>query len=193
MFTDLLTEYVEVKVARYGANIIMGAVAETPIGFALEVAGRFSEFMETEGISELDKLGARELRKLEHPLKFKFEGKDLLKKMQEAFSQPAGGQKVWQRGGWATSKEEWLAEAWEHDWRSQPRVPAGSLQTVSTRNGVHRAGGEWTFGRLSYAFVGAPAVGKGKQRTSRNKRRLRRYRRYGRLAARDFVKGQDGG
>lgn len=190
---ELLTEYAEVKVAKYGASLIMGAVAETPLGFALEVAGRFSEFLESEGISELDKIAAGELRKLEHPLKFKLEGRHLLRKMQEAFSQPTGDHKaVWQRGGWATSREDWMAEAWQHDWRSQPRIPAGSSTTVSTRLGERHAGGEWTFGRLSYAFTGAPAIGKGRPRTSRNKRRLRRYRRYGRLAARDLVRGPDG-
>ena len=188
---NLLTEYAELKVANYGASVIMGAIAETPLGFAMEAAGRFAEFVESEGISELDKLGAHELRKLEHPLKFKFEGRHLLEKMQQAFSQPIG-KAAWQRSSWATSKEEWMAEAWQHDWRSQPRVPAGSFQTVSTRRGVIRAGGEWTFGRLGSPIVGSPAIGKGKQKSSRNKRRLRQYRRYGRLAARDFVKGQDG-
>jgi hypothetical protein len=193
MFLDALTEYVEQKVASYGAGIIMGAVAESPFGFALEVANRFSEFVETEGISELDKLASREIRKLENPLKYRFKGRSLLNKMQEVFSQPAGRTAAWKHSPWATSKEEWMADKWEHDWRSQPRVPAGSFQMVSTRRGQIKAGGEWTFGRLSYPFAGSPAIGKGKQRSSRNKRRLRRYRRYGRLAARDFVKAQDGG
>ncbi len=172
---ELLSDYVEEKVVSYGASIIMGAVAETPFGFALEVANRFSEFVESESISELDRIAVGELHKLERPLKFKFKGRDLLKKMQEAFS-----------------RDDWMAEAWEHDWGSQPRIPAGSFQMVSTRRGQRRAGGEWTFGRLGYPFVGSPAVGKGKSKTSRNKRRLRRYRRYGRLAARDFVRSQDG-
>src|SRR6266705_3406317 len=131
---ELLTDFLEEKVAGFGANIIMGAVAETPLGFAMETAGRFAEFVESEGINELDKIAAGELRKLEHPLKFRYKGHDLLKKMQEAFSQPTAGHKaMWQRGGWATSRENWMAEAWEHDWRSQPRVPAGSYATVSTR------------------------------------------------------------
>ena len=190
---EALTEYVGLKVANYGANIIMGAVAETPLGFAMEVAGRFSEFIESEGVSELEKLGVKELHKLERPLKFKLKGHELLNKMQEVFSHAAGDQKAnWRRGGWATSKQEWMSDKWQHDWRSQPRVPAGSLVTISTRRGQVRTGGEWTFGRLSSAVEGAPAVGKGKSRSSRNRRRLRRYRRYGKLAARDLVRGSDG-
>lgn len=190
---ELLSDFLEQKVAHFGANIIMGAVAETPLGFAMEAAGRFAEFVESEGINELDKLAAGELRKLDHPLKFRLKGHELLKKMQEAFSQPTAGNKaIWQRSDWATSRADWMAEAWQHDWRSQPRVPAGSFQTVSTRRGVIRAGGEWSFGRLGSPVAGSPAVGKGKQKSSRNKRRLRRYRRYGRIAARDFVRSQDG-
>src|SRR6266705_2148592 len=125
---ELLSDYVEEKVVSYGASIIMGAVAETPFGFALEVANRFSEFVESESISELDRIAVGELHKLERPLKFKFKGRDLLKKMQEAFSQHVSDRKaVWQRGGWAKSRDDWMAEAWEHDWRSQPRIPAGSF------------------------------------------------------------------
>jgi hypothetical protein len=187
---EVMAEFVEEKIAIFGANAIMGAVARTPLGFALEVAGRFSEFIESEGISELDRIAAGELHKLEHPLKFKFKGRALIKKMQDVFSEPVSARKaLWQRGGWAMSQQDWLANEWEHDWRSQPRVPAGSSTTVSTVRGERHAGGEWTFGRMGSPFVGSTAIGKGKPKTSRNRRRLRRYRRYGRLAARDAMKG----
>lgn len=185
-----LTELLEEKVASFAASVIMGAIAESPLGFALEASARLSEFVESDGISELDKIATHEIRELTRPLRFKIKGKGLLRKVGDLFSEPARDSKVpWRRSNWATSKQDWIANKWKHDWRSQPRIPAGSAQIISTRRGDIHAGGEWTFGRLSSPVEGAPAIGKGKQRSSRKSRMLRRYRRYGRLAARDFAKG----
>lgn len=185
---ELLAEYIEEKVAAYGAGVIMGALASTPLGFALQASARFSEFVDSGGIAELDKVVSGQLRTLQSPLRYKFKGQQLLNKMQEAVSQPtqlftrSRRKALWRRNDWASSREHWLSDAWKHDWRSQPRSPAGSS-----------IGGEWIDGRLDHPFVGAPAIGKGKQKSSRKSRQMRRYRRYGRLAARDFVRGQKGG
>lgn len=184
---ELLVEYVEEKVANYGAGVVMGVIAASPLGFALQAAGRFSEFVESGGIAELDKLSSGATRQLTRPLNYRVKGLTLLEKLQQSVAQlppsRGGGRKaVWRSSDWASSREHWLADAWKHDWRSQPRIPAGSS-----------IGGEWTDGRLDHPFVGAPAIGKGKQKSSRKSRRMRRYRRYGRLASRDFVRGLKGG
>lgn len=189
---ELLVEYVEEKVASYGAGVVMGAISASPLGFALQAAGRFSEFVESGGVVELDKLSSGATRQLTRPLNYKVKGLSLLEQLRQSVAQlsPGGGTQLpsrgrkaaWRGSKWASSREQWLADAWKHDWRSQPRVPAGSS-----------IGGEWTVGRLDYPFAGAPSIGKGKQKSSRRSRRLRKYRRYGRLAARDFARGLKGG
>lgn len=185
----LLADFIEERVAAIGASFIMGAIAESPFGAAIEAMGRVTEFIESEGVSELDRIAAGELQHLTRPLRFKFHGQELLKKMQDSFSNPASVRlPMWQRGGWAQSRQDWLANDWKHDWRSQPRKPAGSLEEIWIGSSYHHVGGEWVSGRLGFP---APAtyslgIGKGKSRTSRRRRRVSRYRRYGRMAARSL-------
>lgn len=172
---DFIEKLIVGKVASYGLNVVMGALAETPVGMALEFMKKASEFVE---FGESEELGMLARAKLGN-LKFKFEGKELINKAIEKFSEamdeqlhPAAGEHLanWQYNNWAMSREDWLANRWRHDWRSQPRNRIG----------------EWTPGRLPYPQVGSTAIGKGKVKTSRRRRRLARYRRYGRIAAKSF-------
>jgi len=65
-------------------------------------------------------------------------------------------------GGW--TRQEWLDNRWRRDWRSQPRVPAGT-----------DAGGEWMEGRLDYQISAGSTVSR-KQRQKRTKL-LKAYKR----------------
>lgn len=155
---------VENKFERMGRDLLMNA---TPFGSALGVAGRFGEFLETGGMSELDRLGRQWLSGLRPSTSFP--GSGILRRMQNAMMQ-TGQRRIynWQRGGWATSRQDWLENNWRHNWRSQPRDLIG----------------RWIPGRLSYPVSALPKV-------SRRVRRIRRIRnanrRVGRQAARGIV------
>ena len=174
---EMIEKYVEDKICDYGADVIMNLVAASPVGFAFSAMNRISDFIETDGVSELDRIATGEIRQLTQPLRFKFKGQALLKKMQDVFLYPTSQhRKVWERGDWATSRQDWLTNAWRHDWRSQPRNQIG----------------EWIPGRLPYPVITARMIGKGKARSSRQRRRINRYWRYGRIAARSAMRGSDG-
>jgi hypothetical protein len=63
----------------------------------------------------------------------------------------------WRRGGWASSRQQWNADRWKHDWLSQPR----------------NAIGEWIPGRLPYPVT---TVSHLSRRVRRQRRARRRYR-----------------
>ena len=162
----IIAKFVEDKIADYGTSVIMGVVASSPIGAGFAAASKFSEFVESGGMSEIDSL-TQDLIKTPN---FRFKGMDLLQKLQASVTNPVRIPNWQRRAPWAKSRRDWLDNAWKHDWRSQPRNKIG----------------EWIPGRLLYPDEKAPAIGKGRQRTSKQRRRINRYRRYGRLAARSI-------
>lgn len=158
---DALAKLVEKKVEDIGRETIMGLLAETPIGFGLEVASRFSEFLETGGKSELERFvelpkpdlsGGEYFRKLA----------DLVEKAKSSKDRRA----KWMHSSWAQSRQQWLEEGWRHNWRSQPR----------------NSFGRWIPGRLPYPEY------YGKAHTSRRRRRFLRARRVSRRAGRQAVR-----
>lgn len=151
---NIMAKYVEDKVANYGTEVIMGVVANSPVGAVFSAVSRFSEFVERGG-------------------KFKFDGMDLLEKLQASVQNPTRVPSWQRKAPWAKSRQEFLGDAWKHDWRSQPRNKIG----------------EWVPGRTTYPVQQATAIGKGRQRSSRQRRRINRYRRYGRMAARSVKYG----
>lgn len=167
-FINKLEEFIGDKITEMGSEAIMHIVEESPLGAAMAAAESFSEFIETGGRNELEALA-------KPVIDFKFHGPELLEKIQQAFDKPVKPTRIaaWQRHAWATSRQDWLDNAWKHDWRSQPRNRIG----------------EWIPGRLPYPVANAPAVGRGSARSSRARRRHNRYRRYGRIAARSYKPG----
>ncbi len=95
----------------------------------------------------------------------------------------------WARSNWATSHQQWVTEGWLHDWRSQPRNPAGYPAPRIVGQGKDTAAGEWIPGRLGYPVAGASMRG-GKTVSPRRKairKKHLRYRRIGRETARGFL------
>lgn len=76
----------------------------------------------------------------------------------------------------AASRQQWLAEGWQHDWRSQPRNPAG---------GPFHWSGEWVAGRLPYPVITTKT---GKPPPTRKTKQLRKKRRKARKAGRMLAK-----
>jgi len=168
---EAITKFVEEKISDFGADAIMEFVSDSPIGAAFSAMTKMSEFIESSGTSGLNELISHEAKHFT----YKYKGSELIKKIQDSFEHPTHLSE-WQRVDWAGSRENWLANRWRHDWRSQPRNRIG----------------EWIVGRLPYP-VSAVGIGKGKSRTSRSRRRVNRYKRYGRLAARSYSFGSSGG
>ncbi len=160
-----LAKLVEDKVVEFGSEAIMTAIASSPAGAAFVAVNRFTSFVETRGASELEFANINKFN-------FKLQGQELLEKMQNSLTTSTRPRRLseWQKTNWAKSRQEFLDDAWKHDWRSQPRNRIG----------------EWIEGRLAYPALSAKRVGKGKQKTSRERRRINRYRRFGRAAARSI-------
>lgn len=166
-----VAKLVEEKVADYGTGVIMQALASTPVGLTLAASSELAQMVKGGVLpTSIPGLGR---------LNFTATGQELLRRLQIKIQNPKGGGRKarWQRGGWAKSRKDWLSNAWKHDWRSQPRHPAG---------GAMRWSGTWMDGRNAFPTMNAPRVGKGVQMSSRKKRQRRRYRKYGRLAARSL-------
>lgn len=143
-------------------------------GAAFGATQRISQAIGTGALGELAGLGESAIRRaLPAPLP----GSSLLNKVQDALSRRGHGSRrshaAWGRTDWATSRNDWLDNRWQHDWRSQPRDEHG----------------RWVPGRLNYIEQAMQYRGShaGRRKLSRLKAR-RLGRRIGRQTAKRLLK-----
>ena len=168
----------ERAVQRAGEQLIEQVVSATPLGEVFNIADRLVEGLQTGGESEVRRMSRRWIgamrRGMPGPAR---QASRLVGRMQTNLQRAIDvkyprRKPLWQRTGWAMSRQQWLNESWMHDWRSQPRRPAGTDE-----------GGEWMAGRLPYP------VGKvGHLTTSRRKRYVRRVKAKRRAAGRKIAR-----
>jgi hypothetical protein len=189
---EKIFELVEEKIEEEGKELVKEVIAESPLGDAFEMAERIRKAIETHGLSEVRRASmfffkrrapsvftgplARVNAVLQKVLQDEIdrvtaEQKRLMEELRQTHGvHPVAG------GNWAANRQEWLANGWKHDWRSQPRNPAG---------GPFHWSGEWVAGRLPYPVVTTKT---GKPPPSRKTKRLRKIRRKARRYGRQLAK-----
>ena len=154
------------KLERIGEDLIMDF-----IGGPMGTAQRVSKAVRTGGQSEFDRTRDEFLQGLK-PKPLPYSG--LINKAASFFKAAGKGKRRrpggWQASSWAGSREDWLANHWQHDWRSQPRD----------------AHGRWIPGRLDY--VAAQLQYRGKSRAGRKTLRRRKLRKMRKIATRREVR-----
>lgn len=175
-----IEQIIQNKIEQAGTALIAELlISQTPIGPALSMARRTTAAIESGGASEFDRMGKQWLntiRPSSTPVSRAFGKVEGF--FRRSFAQ-ASSRRLGRVPDWAQSRQQWLAEGWMHDWRSQPRNPAG---------GALHWSGAWIPGRLPYPVVTATNIGKGKSKASRRLRQLRKHRRAWRAAGRSAAR-----
>lgn len=171
------------RIERAGTDLVMGLVSQTPVGAALEAANMLDDLLSVDRrLVEAGRRVTRRtpvgkaieatdvakrafwrfgwLAQLLAPgdprsARRRAPGPRQSQRAQwtQQSRQARRPRQDWQRGGWARSRQDWLDNKWRHDWRSQPRRPAGTP-----------AGGEWMEGRLDYPLSMGSVVSRSQRR-----------------------------
>jgi len=158
----VLGDILESKIESMGQDLVSGLV-----GSPFAAAQRVTRAVQTGGQSEFDKARDDFLRGL-RPRPLPHQG--LIRKLGAIFKTRSARFRSrgfhartgsWQASSWASSREDWLSNAWMHDWRSQPRDVLG----------------RWEPGRLDYIATRLQYRGRKKGRTVLRRRKLRKMRR----------------
>ena len=174
----VVDKLIENAVSRAGERLVDSILSATPLGNPFETADRVAEALQTRGSSELDRMRNQWIASLRPRPPREVRQLTTFARRVESILQRATTRRnprrrpLWERTSWAQSRQQWLNESWMHDWRSQPRRPAGTTD-----------GGEWLPGRLPY-----PVGPTGYLTTSRRKRYVRRVAAQRRAAIRKTVR-----
>lgn len=157
------------KLEKLGEDLLMKSLAGPFAGVGnIE---RISEALKTGGTSEFERLGENWLRALQPPKVVSSAYTPLRRRVHGQHGQLH--KQAWSRTDWARSRDDWLDNRWQHDWRSQPRDVRG----------------RWMPGRLEYVAANMQYRGSRKGRVKRRKAQLKRAARTrGRRAARKLFK-----
>ncbi len=168
---NAIDRLVEKAVERAGEKLIEQIISATPLGAAFDATQRIGAAVATGGVSEMERLRQQWLNSIRPPSGPMTRGfRKIDSFLRKTFATKA--EHTWHRRGvgpWAQSREQWLSEGWQHDWRSQPRNRIG----------------EWIPGRLPYPVTG---VTYGKPPVSRRLQQLRKRRRAWRAAGRQIIR-----
>jgi len=169
---DLLGDVLLKKLEGMGEDLIMDFV-----GGPLSSSQRVTKAIDTGGESEFDKARNKFISGFK-PAQLPYSG--MLRKIGRAFGgKGRGGAKrsrhgakpgTWQASSWAASREDWLDQQWQHDWRSQPRDVRG----------------RWIPGRLEY--IAEQLKYRGKRRAGRLTLRRRKLRKMRKIATRRMLR-----
>ena len=141
------------KIESLGKDVIADLIRQTPLGAGLSASKRYMNLI---GMNQREFKQERDnwLNSLISPSQSDT-GSRLSTKVQKAFDKAAESKSERSAGShwkWLKSRQNWLDEAWKHDWRSQPRDAIG----------------RWIEGRLNYIYVGRGKASK-KVRSARRR------------------------
>lgn len=172
--SDNMEEFVAQRIRSLGRDFIREALDETPFGAVrsgYDFKQRLGEFLEPGGIQKYFREKGKEgLNKLKEELLGSAKGKPkIVAAINKIFDEAYTDQQ--NQPQFQKSHIDYLADAWMHDWRSQPRNIIG----------------EWVPGRLTYPVVvigKRPYIGR---RVKQRRKQKRYYRKIGRLKIKSIV------